>query len=88
MSVYKTNIDEFTGMVGLVRNPADEGVERVELGVDWKVEMRQIRQISQKIGKLWSPVIILTRSKHRLFLCHSIRVWTVNEYQTCMLSFL
>ncbi len=30
-------------------------LQRVEMRVDRRVDMRQIRQISQKTGELWSP---------------------------------
>ncbi len=48
MSVCKTNTDEFTPTVGLdVSDPADEILKRVEMRLN-------TRQISQKMGKLWS----------------------------------
>ncbi len=40
------------------RQKAGLSVQRVEMRLDRRVDMRQIRQISQKIGKLWSPVLL------------------------------
>ncbi len=53
MSVGKTNINEITRTVGFdVSNPADGELNyslyRVETRLDKRVEIRQIRQISQK----------------------------------------
>ncbi len=54
MSVCKTNIDDFTRTVGLDVS-AELSIQRVEMRLDRRVEMRQLRQISQKMDKLRSP---------------------------------